>query len=136
MSKPIPKIQKFMSTCPQTILPSETVSQAHTLMRQHDIRHLPVVVDGRLRGIITDRDVKLIESVRGADPTQVRIDDVMTTHVYTVSPDALLDEVAGEMAAHKYGSAVVVQNGQVVGIFTMVDACSALRDLLHSRLEK
>ena len=53
---------------------------------------------------------------------------------YVVTPDASLDEVVSTMAAKKYGSAVVTDNGHVVGIFTTVDACSAFADLLGSRL--
>ena len=66
----------------------------------------------------------------------VSVEEAMNTSVYAVGPDAPLDEVAGEMAGHKYGSAVVLQNGKVVGIFTTVDACRALQELLHGRLAK
>jgi acetoin utilization protein AcuB len=51
-----------------------------------------------------------------------------------VEPGAPLDEVAREMAEHKHGSVVIVQNQKVLGIFTSVDACRALYDLLHGRL--
>ncbi|MFM2420592.1 MAG: hypothetical protein RL385_5315, partial [Pseudomonadota bacterium] len=51
-----------------------------------------------------------------------------------VSPDAPIDEVVGEMAAKKFGSAVVQQNHKVVGIFTTVDVCKAFAELLHGRL--
>ena len=60
----------------------------------------------------------------------------MSTHVYAVEPETALDVVADTMAEHKYGSAVVIQNDKVVGIFTTNDACHALADLLHSRLAK
>lgn len=58
----------------------------------------------------------------------------MEQNVYVVSPSAPLDEVAAEMARKKYGSAVVMQNEHVVGIFTAVDALTALAELLHTRL--
>jgi acetoin utilization protein AcuB len=60
----------------------------------------------------------------------------MTEKPYSVSPDTPLDEVAHTMASEKFGSAVVVQNGHVVGVFTTVDACRALGDLLETRLRK
>jgi acetoin utilization protein AcuB len=60
----------------------------------------------------------------------------MSQGVYTVSPEAPLDEVVNEMAAKKYGSAIVVQNNKVVGIFTTVDVCTAFAELLHGRLAK
>jgi CBS domain-containing protein len=52
------------------------------------------------------------------------------------TPEAPLDEVVAEMGARKYGSAVVMQNDKVVGIFTTVDVCRAFAELLHSRLAK
>ena len=54
--------------------------------------------------------------------------------VYSVSPETPLDEVVATMGSKKYGSAVVVQNGKVVGIFTTVDLCRAFAELLHTRL--
>lgn len=60
----------------------------------------------------------------------------LPTHVYAVDPNTSLDVVAEALAEHKYGSAVVLQNGKVVGIFTTNDACRALAELLHSRLAK
>ena len=59
----------------------------------------------------------------------------MTPDPYIVSPEAELDEVVSTMAAKKYGSAVVSDNGKVVGIFTTVDACSAFAELLTTRLD-
>ena len=60
----------------------------------------------------------------------------MAESVYSVPPDAPLDEVVSEMGGRKYGSAIVMQNEKVVGIFTTVDVCRAFADLLHSRLAK
>jgi acetoin utilization protein AcuB len=70
------------------------------------------------------------------DITKLVVGDAMTEHPYTVSPDAPLDEVVDTMAANKYGSAVIMQNEKVVGIFTTVDACMALGQLLRTRLAK
>jgi acetoin utilization protein AcuB len=58
----------------------------------------------------------------------------MSQDVYAVTPDAPLDDVVAEMARRKYGSAVVVDHDQVVGIFTTVDVCQAFADMLHTRL--
>jgi acetoin utilization protein AcuB len=66
----------------------------------------------------------------------VVVSQVMSEKPYSVSPDTPLDEVAHTMASEKFGSAVVVQNGHVVGVFTTVDACRALGDLLETRLRK
>lgn len=136
MSKAIPTIQKFMSTSPHSIGPEQSLAHAHTIMREHHIRHLPVLSGGRLLGMLTQRDLALVETLKDVDPRKVSVEDAMSSEVYAVSPDAALDEVAEEMASKKYGSAVVVQNGHVVGIFTTVDVCRALGDLLQGRLSR
>ena len=136
MSKPIPTIQTFMTTSPHSIGPDQTLAVAQRMMHDHRIRHLPVLAGGRLVGMLSERDVALIETLKDVDPTTVTVEDAMSNEVYAVSPDASLDEVVGTMAEHKYGSSVIVQNAKVVGIFTTVDACRALSELLHGRLAK
>jgi acetoin utilization protein AcuB len=105
-------------------------------MSEHRIRHLPVLRGGRLMGVLSDRDVKLIEGFRDVDATKTTVEEAMTEQPYTVEPDAPLDQVVSTMAEKKLGSAVILQNHKVVGIFTTVDACQALSELLKSRLAK
>jgi acetoin utilization protein AcuB len=136
MTKPIPSIQKYMTTAPHSIGADQTIARASLMMNDHHIRHLPVLRGGQLLGILTDRDVKLIETFRDVDPTKITVEEAMTEQPYTVAPETPLDEVVETMAANKYGSAVVVQNNKVVGIFTTVDACEALGQLLRTRLAK
>jgi acetoin utilization protein AcuB len=136
MSKPIPQILKHMTPAPHSIGSDQTIATAARMMNDHHIRHLPVLLGGRLLGILTDRDIKLIETFRDVDATKITVEEAMTERPYTVSPEAPLDEVVETMAANKYGSAVVVQNHKVVGIFTTVDACDALCQLLRTRLAK
>lgn len=134
MSKPIPAIRKYMTTAPHSVGREQTLATAHALMREHGFRHLPVLEGGKLVGLVTMRDLHLIETLRDVDVNTVTVDDAMTAEVYAVSPDAPLDEVAAEMAERKYGCTIVMQNEHVVGVFTTVDACRALHDLLHGRL--
>lgn len=135
MTKAIPTIQKYMTTAPHSIGAEQTLAHAHEVLREHKIRHLPVLKGGALVGMITQRDLALVETLKDVDPKTVLVEDAMSTSLYTVAPDAQLDEVVSEMAEKKYGSAIVVQNHKVVGIFTTVDVCTALADLLHSRLK-
>lgn len=134
MTKAIPTIQKHMTTSPHSVGLDQPLSQAHAFMRKHDIRHLPVLSGGALVGLLSERDLTLIETLKDVDPKTVTVEEAMSTNVYAVSPDAPLDEVVSTMAEHKHGSAVVMQNGHVVGIFTTVDACRALGQLLRTRL--
>lgn len=136
MSKPIPSVQKYMTTSPHTVGTDQTLAHAHTILREHKIRHLPVLRGGELVGMLTDRDLALIETLKDVDPANVQVEDAMSTNIFTVSPDAPLDQVVAQMAAKKYGSAVVVQNKHVVGILTNVDVCTAFAELLNTRLAK
>ncbi|HEY6080809.1 MAG TPA: CBS domain-containing protein [Polyangiaceae bacterium] len=134
MTKSIPRIKKYMTSDVQTIGDEQPMSVAHRMMREQHIRHLPVLHQGKLIGVVTDRDLRLVETLRDVDPNEVAVNEAMTSEVFTVSPDASIDEVVRSMAANKYGSAVVVDHGHVVGIFTTVDACNAFADLLSTRL--
>ena len=128
--KQMPKIEKVMTFMPHTIGRDIGIASAIDLMREHRIRHLPVLDGGKLVGVLTDRDIKVASSFEGSDT--LRVDDVMMPDPYSVKPDAQLDEVVQEMAEHKYGCVVVRQeNGKIVGIFTAVDAMRTLSDLLR-----
>lgn len=135
MSKSIPKISKYMTTTPFSIDAKESLLRAIELMQSKDIRHLPVMRGPKVIGILSDRDVKTMLSFAspGMDANKVLAEDVCTDQPYTTKPEALLNEVANEMAEKKLGSAVIMDNGKLVGIFTAVDVCMALSDICEQR---
>jgi acetoin utilization protein AcuB len=126
-------IEHFMTRAPHTIAHHQKLSAAHQLMRAHEIRHLPVLDGGKLVGLVSQRDLHLIETLKDVDPEKIDVSEAMSSELYTVTPQTPLREVAREMAAHKYGSAVVVDHGHVVGVFTVTDALRALSGLLEER---
>lgn len=127
--KSMPKIQKFMTVMPHTIGADIPLKTAMTMMRDHGIRHLPVQKGSKVVGVVTDRDIKLAASFNESE--EFKVEDVMTPDPYCVSPDADTDQVAHEMAEHKYGCAIVTQdNGKVVGIFTATDGLRVLSEVL------
>jgi acetoin utilization protein AcuB len=126
----MPRVSRFMSLDPVTIGPAEPMAVAHRLMRDRKLRHLPVVEHGRLVGIVSDRDLHLLESLRDVNPAEVTVGEAMTADVYAVPPDTALDEVASEMMERKLGSVVIVGPMGIEGIFTAVDALRALVDVL------
>jgi acetoin utilization protein AcuB len=128
--KSMPKIEKVMTAMPHTIESDQPIRTALTLMRENGIRHLPVQKAGELVGVLSDRDIKMAASFAGAG--LMKVEEVMTPDPYFVKPGAPLDDVVDEMAAHKYGCAIVRQdNGKVVGIFTSTDALHSLSDALR-----
>jgi acetoin utilization protein AcuB len=128
----MPPIALYMSRQPWTIRKDATMAQAHRVMREHRIRHLPVLEGGVLVGIVTERDLHLIETLPGSDPDEVAVEEAMTVDVYAVTTEAPTDRVVENMAKHKYGSAIVLdRHGRVEGIFTTIDALQAMADLLR-----
>jgi acetoin utilization protein AcuB len=103
-------------------------------MNEYKIRHLPVLNGGKLCGILSDRDVKFAQSLKGLDIKTTKVGDISHDEVYVTHPDAALDEVVRNMAQKRLGSAVVMSNDKLVGIFTAVDAMMSLDQLLETRL--
>lgn len=102
------------------------------MMQQYDIRHLPVLDGGQLVGVISQRDLYLIESLDGVDLDEVQVAEAMSNDVFTVRSRASLDRTVSEMATRKLGSAIVIERNAVVGVFTVTDALCTLARLLDS----
>ena len=133
--KAVPTIQKYMTMVPHTIGAEQSLAKAEKIMSDYRIRHLPVLSGGKLVGILSDRDVRLVESFKDVDPDKVTVEEALTPDPYITAPSASLSAVCAEMAAHKYGCVLVVDNNKLVGIFTWVDALKAFDELLETRLK-
>jgi len=130
-----PKIQQFMTRNPRTVACHESVATAAELMHQHGIRHLPVMQSNKLVGILSERDIAIIESIQSTDPKRITVTEAMTPSPYVCAPEADLREVAIEMIHSRIGAALVVDQGTVLGIFTTIDALRALIDLVGKNTE-
>lgn len=126
-------VRQYMTPSPHTIGRDQTLALAAHMMREHRIRHLPVLAGGHLVGVLSERDVALIETLKSVDPAQELVEDAMSQDCYTVSPQDPLATVARHMADHKYGSAVVTEQNKVVGVLTTVDVCRAFSDVASSK---
>ncbi len=124
-----------MTYLPKTIAHDQTIVQAKDLMKKLHIRHLPVFKQGKLVGILTDRDINLVCQFISSHPEKTRVEDACTAEPYSTSPDTLLTDVVTYMAEHKLGSALIVENEKLVGIFTELDAFRAIADLFETRLK-
>ncbi|HEY3497394.1 MAG TPA: CBS domain-containing protein [Polyangiaceae bacterium] len=130
MTQKHPTIADRMTRTPHLVGMEQSMKVAHDLMREHHVRHLPVLHGGKLVGVVSQRDLHLVESLGDVDPERIRVEEAMSQDVYAVPPKTPLKEVVTEMAARKLGSAVVVDGTQVVGIFTTIDALDALAEVL------
>ena len=124
-------IAKYMTATPHTIGREQSLVAAKELMHKNHVRHLPVLHGGKLVGVVSERELDVISALPGSK--QLSVEDAMVPDVYTIADDAQLETVAADMARLKIGSAVVLKDGDVVGVFTAVDGLRALADVLTSR---
>ena len=123
------KVVDVMTRDPLTVSPAETIGQAEEIMTDNRFRQLPVVQDGELVGIVTDRDVRSFlsgslltnpEAREKALNTKVR--EIMTTEPLTLSPEDDLQEAVELFIEEKIGGMPVVDETEgLVGIVTYVD---------------
>jgi acetoin utilization protein AcuB len=122
------KVKKRMTTKVVTIGKETTITDAINLMKEHSIRHLPVVEEGELIGWVTESDIRgaylasLIE--------QVSIDDIMIRDPITISPEANLEEAAELLYRHGIGGLPVVDNSKLVGVITVADIMAAFIEVM------
>jgi acetoin utilization protein AcuB len=123
-------VGEYMTASPVTIARHRSLSSARKEMLDHKVRHLPVLEGGHVVGVLTERDLLLVESLPGANPTEVRVEDAMVQDVYAVGPETPLVEVVRQMEQRRLGSAVIVEGDHPVGVFTTTDALRVLGEFL------
>ena len=124
-----PKVSTLMAGDPLTVQPGTLVSDAVRIARAHGIRHLPVVEDGRLVGILSDRDLRA--AVGTGHATDANAAGMMTSDPLTVSPEDALSHAAELMASYKISGLPVVRDGHLVGIVTLTDLLDQCVDTLR-----
>jgi len=134
-------VEKWMTSDVVTVRPEEKIIDAFELMQTRGIRHLPVVEDGELRGLVTDRDIRLalIPSPLSTPEDRVyhlgaltRVDEIMTTDLITVDPSSTIEAAAKLMAKYKIGAVPVVAQGKLVGILTAGDIMCVFIEMLET----
>ncbi|MER3556646.1 MAG: acetoin dehydrogenase [Thermus sp.] len=122
-------VKEVMKSPVLTIGPEATLEEAYAFLLQKGIRHLPVVEEGRLVGILTDRDIRLATSAlnpKGPCPGSTPVREAMTKEVVTADPLDPVEEAARVMRVRKIGCLPVVEDEVVVGIVTGIDLLDAL----------
>ncbi len=120
-----------MTPAPATIDGGLSLADAFTRMFQLHIRHLPVYVGGHLVGILSERDVAHLSAIQGVNPEKYTAEQACTPNPYVCTPETPLDQVVSVMAEHKIGAALVMEDGQLLGMFTVIDALHALTATLQ-----
>lgn len=131
MHKIANRIEEHMTEYPTLASENTPVMEAIEYMQKTGVRHLPVVENEKVIGVVSERDLKQAEIL--TDSMQLLVCDVMTANPYCVRVGTPLSAVAETMAIHKYGCVVVLNShNQVVGIFTTTDGMLLLSKILAS----
>lgn len=131
-SMDVETVGQRMTKNPVTIPADLNLSDATQRMFDHGIRHLPVIDDGHVVGVVSERDLALVKSIPGVEEERVRVVEAMTEHPYMVAPNTPLLEVIDAMCERKIGTALVMDEGEIRGIFSVIDGLAALRDRLRA----
>jgi CBS domain-containing protein len=119
----VPQIRELMTSNPRTVQPDATAADAAKLMRDEDTGIAPIAEgDGRLVGVVTDRDIAIRVVAEGKDATTTKVSDVASQNLVTIDPQQDLDEVLRLMAKHQVRRLPVVEeDGKLVGIVAQAD---------------
>lgn len=126
----MPVVKEFMSPTPQTIGRDANLLEAKQLLKELEIRHLLVSEGKEMIGILSDRD--LPSDLSQKDLEDILVDDVMSQELFKMPADTPVVEVVEKMAERKLGSAIIVDQEKVVGIFTLIDALQLLVKMLRT----
>ena len=110
------KVSELMTSDPATVGPDDPCARAATLMKEEDCGAIPVVRDGKLVGIVTDRDITIRAVAEGRDAKTFPVSNVMSADPVTVTPDTDADEAARIMAEFQVRRLPVVEDGRLLGI--------------------
>ncbi len=116
------KINEIMQQSVISVAPDDTALTASKLLSRHNIGSLPVCSgDGRLQGIVTDRDIVLRCVASGKSPDVTPVSDIMSKNVVSVSPNDEVSAAASLMSAEKVRRLPVVEKGRVLGMLSLGD---------------
>lgn len=132
------EIERWMKHPVYSVKPLDSIQHARELMMQHRVNQLPVVVDGRVVGIVTDRDLRDafpsvfdptarrdVKSKSGTNPSEITVEMVMTPNVLTLGPKDSVGAAIQLMRNERIGAIPIVDANHLVGILTRSDVLDA-----------
>jgi acetoin utilization protein AcuB len=128
-------IERWMKRHPQTAKPRDSIAHAREVMEKHRINQLPVVTNGQLVGIVTDRDLRdaypsaLAPAERSPLPKETPVEDVMTQNALSLGPKDTVEHAARLMRKERIGAVPIIEGKQLVGILTRSDVLEAFLSL-------
>ena len=125
-----------------TVSPDDSIAEAAKMTKEKGIKHLPVVQGEKLKGILSDRDIKEYVPSKATSLdvfelhyllAKTKVKEIMKTHVYTTTPDAPVEEAAMLMLDKKIGCLPVLEDNKLVGIISDRDIFQVLVDITGVR---
>jgi len=120
-------VDEFATPCTVWAESNTGIAELNRLMMENGIRHLPIIQNERMLGIVSDRDIKNLEA-----NMPLRASDIMSEAPFEVNSGALLSDVVLEMSSRKLGSVLVFNpEDRTYSIFTSIDALNCLNEILR-----
>ena len=132
--KKIPYVGSVMTPFPYFVDTDDEVAEVERLMGEHQIHHVPVQQNGRVVGIVSERDLYHLGDrfLPITDRARIRAREIMADDPYIVAFDTPLNKVALEMAKRHAGSAIVLHHEKLAGILSATDICRILAEIFES----
>lgn len=135
MSKQNIPVEEYTTPDPVTADENESAQALLKIMNKHGIRHLPITRNGAVVGIISERDLRVINGLNQLEKAMIKASDIMIQNPLTVDASTQLEDVAFLMSEQKVGSVIVNEKDEFLGIFTVTDALNALIEINRSLAE-
>jgi CBS domain-containing protein len=114
-------IKEVMTSDVKACEPNTTVADAAKVMAKEDVGPVPIVEEGRLTGLVTDRDIVVRVVAEGRDPSSTTVGEIASRDLVTVSPDDDLDTALKQLAQKQVRRIPVVEGDRLVGIVAQAD---------------
>ena len=115
------RVREAMTASVSSVSPSQSLADAAEVMKREDVGSVPVVEEGRLAGIVTDRDIVTRAVAEQKNPQAVRVEEIASHDLVTVEPEQDLEEALALMARHKIRRLPVLEGGRLVGMLAQAD---------------
>jgi CBS domain-containing protein len=131
----MPIVGAVMTSFPYFVESNDSVSKIEQMMDEHGIRHLPVQEQGKLIGIVSERDLHHLVNRMASKESKLKTlaRDIMIADPYVAVFNTPLNEVVAQMALRHIGSVIVVRRGKLAGILSSIDVCRIFAEYLESQ---
>ena len=134
--KTMPVLASVLTPFPYHIESSASITEAEEMMKEHNIRHLIVMEDGDIYGILSDRELQHHGALYGMDKnSDLSVSDICPNSFVVADIHDPLDKVLQVMAEKQLGSIVALREGELAGIFTTTDACLHFATFLKESID-